>query len=195
MNKRTIELFKTVIYANYLKLNNEKKFKKKLNLIYKKTKGRKLTNVGGYQSEDLSIEDFDFLPFTQAITNEANQFLKEYQSSSSLKLSNFWLNVNGFKDYNSLHTHPNSIFSGVYYISVPKNSGQIHFDNGNKFLIDWAWCRLQYNNYDSINSTVYKITPENNLLLIFPSWLPHSVLPNLNKKEKRISISFNFIME
>jgi len=47
---------------------------------------------------------------------------------------------------------------------------------------------LEYNSYNSSNW--YFKTVEN-MLLLFPSWLKHMVKPNMNKKQKRISISFN----
>jgi len=36
------------------------------------------------------------------------------------------------------------------------------------------------------------ITPKSNMLLIFPSWMNHSVEANLNN-DPRISVSFNFL--
>jgi uncharacterized protein (TIGR02466 family) len=192
MEKNKIELFKTTLYANYLKFDNEKQFKKKLNLIYRKDKGRIKTNVGGYQSNDLPTQEPVFTSFVNAITNEVNEYAKQYGFIQELKLTNFWLNVNNYKNYNSLHTHPASLFSGVYYIDIPKNSGLILFERLGKQVMDWAWNGCEYSKYNPVNSTSYALQPENNLLLIFPSWLPHKVDPNLNRKQKRTSISFNF---
>ena len=192
MEKNNLELFKTSVYANYLRFADEKQFKKKLNFIYKKSKGRVKTNVVGYQSNDLPSDEPLFASFLSAITNEVNQYAKEYGFVKELKLSNFWLNVNDYKNYNSLHTHPKSLFSGVYYVDIPKNSGLIIFERLGKIVMDWAWTDCEYNKFNSFNSTSYALKPENNLLLIFPSWLPHKVDPNLNRKQKRISISINF---
>ena len=44
--------------------------------------------------------------------------------------------------------------------------------------------------YNEFNSSVYRVEPSANDLLIFPSWLKHRVSPNLTKKN-RICISFN----
>ena len=44
--------------------------------------------------------------------------------------------------------------------------------------------------YDS--KTHFKIFPQENMLLMFPSWLEHDVEPNKSKKE-RIAISFNIL--
>ena len=37
------------------------------------------------------------------------------------------------------------------------------------------------------------VKPEEKLLIVFPSWLPHSVEPN-DIDEERISLSFNYIL-
>ena len=192
MEKQKIELFKTIVYANYLKISNEKQFKKKLNLIHRKEKGRVRTNVGGYQSNNLSINEPVFKPFLDALSLEVNEFAKDYNVLNELQISNFWLNINGYKDFNSTHTHPNSIFSGVYYIDTPKNSGKIEFQNIGKELMDWSCQHIDYSGYNVVNGTKYALDTGKDLLLIFPSYLSHSVKPNLNKKQKRISISFNF---
>jgi uncharacterized protein (TIGR02466 family) len=186
------EIFKIILYANYLKLNNEKVFKKKLHLIYKNKKQVKKSNVGGYHSPNLSKNEKEFEEFLYEITYEANSLIKQYGFEDKLEVSNFWLNINGYKDYNEIHTHPDSILSGVYYVDVPKNSGDIVFENGEKNLISSFWNNLTVKNYTPLNSVKHSYTPKDNLLLLFPSWLSHSVLPNLNQKEKRLSISFNF---
>ena len=49
--------------------------------------------------------------------------------------------------------------------------------------------------YNSTNSSEWFFKPEENYLILFPGYLKHSVAPNLNKKEKRISISFNAIIK
>ena len=40
------------------------------------------------------------------------------------------------------------------------------------------------------NSEQWIFEPKENILLLFPSWLQHNVLPHLGKEE-RVSISFN----
>jgi len=192
MTDRTlVEIFKVVLYANKIQLDNKKQFDKKLESIFKKDNGRIQTNVNGFQSEDLLKSEFK--SFVEILNTEVNILFKHYGGNHELKLDNFWLNVNGYKDYNINHIHPKSILSGVYYSKVPDNSGDIVFDHNAKDLMHSIWSNFEPNQYTNINSKTWRFTPEENLLLIFPSWLPHSVLPNMNKNEKRYSISFNFV--
>ena len=85
------------------------------------------------------------------------------------------------------HDHPNSVISGVFYIKVPKNSGELIFNNEN--LIRFYPLRIkEYNKY---NSQIWKFQPKENTLYLFPSWIKHMVSSNLTNEE-RISLAFNF---
>jgi len=167
-----------------------KSIQKECILKLKKDKGVIKSNVGGWQSNSLFNERN--LIFSNLISNieiSALEFAKQLQIDTNLKVQSFWININKFKDYNQYHTHPKSIFSGVYYIKVPKNSGCIEFKNPNCLSIENNWDNIA-KEPNPVNSYSYKINPVENQLLLFPSWLEHQVLPNLNHK-KRISLSFN----
>jgi hypothetical protein len=83
-------------------------------------------------------------------------------------------NISSTTHYNKVHTHGSAKgqFSGVYYLQVFSDSGNIMF-------------------YDDLFLNKIEYTPVIGDLLIFPSYLPHSVNPNNNSKD-RISIAFNF---
>ena len=104
-------------------------------------------------------------------------------------MNSFWININRFKDYNQYHTHPGSLFSGVYYIKSLSNSGNIEFKHPASKSIESYW-NEKISNINPSNSCVWEIEPVENRLLIFPSWLEHQVLPNVTQKD-RISLSFN----
>ena len=40
-----------------------------------------------------------------------------------------WANINPPGGMNRAHQHPNSLWSGVYYIKAPKNSGHLKIDD------------------------------------------------------------------
>ena len=91
--------------------------------------GRVLTNLGGWQSNNIFSNDDFFSEFILEIEKQANNFERELEINQSLKLFNLWININGYKDFNLRHTHANSIISGVFYVKVPDKSGKIsvHF--------------------------------------------------------------------
>jgi len=184
----TYELFKTVIFKTKLNQNINKliKFSNEI----KKQKGRELSNVGGYQSNNLDEKNIALKSLIKEVSKNVNLFSKEtLRIPQDLHLDSSWLNINGFKDFNNLHTHPFSIVSGVFYIKTPVNCGSITFHTAapikcyvNDNILE------EYNNY---NCSKYFFPVEENGLYLFPSWLDHSVSPNLSNEE-RISYAFNF---
>ena len=189
MENEFVDLFKIPSLNVILNLNNIQLIKNKINKI-RKEKGRKISNLTGYQSNDLKI-DSTFLSFKKIIEKKSNNLAKHIGIKDTLVLDNLWININKFKDVNDLHNHPNSILSGCFYIEVPKNSGAIVFKTPNASVVDAYW-RNHLKNFTVFNSPVWKIFPVEKQLLIFPSWLEHSVEPNMNEKKERISIAFNF---
>lgn len=154
--------------------------------------GRILSNVNGYQSNDLDYLNNSFLNLLKnTIEEKANIFSQQIlEINKELSMGNMWLNVNGYKDYNHSHVHPGAIVSGAFYCNVPKeNSGAIRF-NVNKDVVVFVE-EKNISKYNKYNSGCYDIYPKTLDLLLFPAWLWHEVRPNMNKKEKRITISFN----
>ena len=118
---------------------------------------------------------------------------KDQTSNKRLVIDNFWLNVNTHGSSNILHTHPESVLSGVYYVNVPENSGDIVFHSFDSSLNDTSYGNYVYESATShipMNRNITSITPEDKMLIMFPSYYLHSVGTNLSR-EKRISISFN----
>jgi hypothetical protein len=79
------------------------------------------------------------------------------------------------------HNHPWSAVTAVYYVEVPKNSGDIllHDPRGG---INYSWWP-----YNERRRPFIRITPKAGMLLIFPGYLVHSVETNLSRSP-RISI-------
>lgn len=189
MNNIT-EIFKIGIYNCLLKLDNEIEFTNQLKK-YSKQEGRKVSNFGGYQSKDLDIADKNLSTFIKLIEEQSNIFAESIGIKSNLKIQNMWLNINCYKDSNLGHIHGDSILSGVYYIDVPKDSGEIHFRPPSAIFLPLFWPDKNIKQFTPFTSSYWEIFPRKNQLLIFPSWLEHAVKPNMNKTKKRISVAFN----
>jgi uncharacterized protein (TIGR02466 family) len=147
------------------------------------------SNSGGYHSNNLNIEEPVLKSLVNSIELNANLVSKElFKINIKLKIDSMWFIINKYKDFNLPHTHTFSKISGVFYVNVPKNSGDLVFLNDTK--IENYLNEQDIYEYNLNNSSSYFITPEINTLYLFPSWLNHYVKPNLSK-EKRVSISFN----
>tara|TARA_B100000745_G_scaffold266980_1_gene192519 strand:+ start:289 stop:852 length:564 start_codon:yes stop_codon:yes gene_type:complete len=141
------------------------------------------SNVGGYQSQDLQLNN----PILQPLITKLEHHSSNFRGNTQV-ISNMWFNINQYKDSNASHIHPFSVYSGVYYITTPENCGLIQFEHpAQDLLLYWGTIASGA----SHASSICKYSAIKNTLYIFPSWLKHSVLPNKNQEEKRISISFN----
>ena len=145
-----------------------------------------LSNTGGWQSKgnhnDSLITDNLYKVFNKTITNL-------YQNK--LEIVNHWININGPNSYNVLHDHPMSDLSGVFYISVPENSGHIYFENPQSFKAHAELTSYTMEASQQMQQHIQKyIKPIEGLLLVFPAHLKHGVIPN-QSNEDRISVSFN----
>jgi len=100
-----------------------------------------------------------------------------------------WANVNRFGDYNKPHTHPESMWSGVYYVQA----GTVPDDRPSSGMIEFVDPRVAVEMIAVPGGPFdgrYKVRPQDGMLLVFPSWLLHFVNPYLSDDE-RISIAFN----
>ena len=158
-----------------------------------KSEGRTVSNIGGWQSENINLKAKETKALFDNIENSANQYKDKigFNKSVLLKITNAWININGYKDYNNNHIHPNSLISGVYYIQSNDKSGNIVFRHpaGELMQYDWKFYFMD-KNLNECTSNSWWLPPENQKLYLFPSWLHHGVSPNLSDIE-RISISFN----
>jgi len=90
-----------------------------------------------------------------------------------------------------LHRHPHSLFSGVYYLTCEGGSGTLRFHDPRA---DVRMLRPPVLEEVSYTLHIKEYVPKAGRLLLFPSWLPHDVTPNLSD-EPRVAISFNVVAE
>ena len=103
-----------------------------------------------------------------------------------------WVNVNRQGSYNVVHNHPDSHWSGVYYVSIGEPdpghpmSGVFEFHDPRP-----AAGALPLPGFDFGNKFLVRPTP--GAMLVFPSWHNHMVHPYFGTGE-RVSIAFNIRM-
>ena len=189
MTPGSLDIFITKIY--FVKLDTDLKLIKDFSFdLKKKTEGRKFTNVSGWQSNDL-VNCPDYIEnFKNLAIQHVNTYGKTMGINRDIIMDNIWVNINDYKDSNKAHIHPYSVISGVFYVQVPKQSGNIQFINPYHDLMNYG-LKGHVDKRGPVNSPLATFPPNENILLLFPSWLSHLVEPNMNKNEPRISISFN----
>ena len=184
-----VDIFKTGIWKAKLNLNLSS-LEKEIESIVKKDKGRKISNVGGYQTNDIDYEKHAQLLFlSEIIKVNTRSYRDSVGLNQNFKIDNMWININKYKDFNKSHLHPYSSISGVFYVKCPKDCGDIVLENNSKDFLSYDW-NPNIKTFTSYTSSDWSIPCEKNLLLLFPSYLRHYVQPNL-AEEERISLSFN----
>ena len=157
-----------------------------------KNKSVTLSNSGGYQSDNLYYKPNTIInKFVEALDSPVRMLSNQLRLKQGIKLVNIWFNINKPGDSNMMHTHPQSIISGVYYVQVPRKSGNIIFHSPAAELISSYLPRGYVNSYDRYNSCSWSVTPKEGTVVLFPSWLRHHVEINESKKD-RITLSFNY---
>jgi uncharacterized protein (TIGR02466 family) len=148
------------------------------------------SNRGGWQSPAFGRTDHSkFDKVIDDIVSLLQPIYLDFGFDRQPTISNYWFNVNSRYSYNLQHTHPGSLFSAVLYLKVPANSGNLTLSRP-----DQQQNFFQSDRVTDKTLTNFVIEPYANLLVAFPSNIPHYVEQNLSEEDdhERISIAFNF---
>ena len=195
-NKKIYKLFPTPVFEckleNFQQLNLDlEKYIYGLKKI--DAKGLKLSNGGGgWHSPYFNIGENEVIKkFLNAVSSHLFEIInKDFGwkcTTDQIKFEGIWSVINKENSYNIRHFHPNSNLSAAYYVKAKENCGKIKFfDPLDQKLIKTP----AKNKTTELSAEVVSFTPNEGDLLIFPSYLHHSVEENLSGQD-RIVISFN----
>ena len=157
----------------------------------KQNRGISRTNAGGWHSKTDMNKKQEYNVLTKELFDMQFEIYKKELLDFKPVLGNMWANINHPGCFNRPHLHPNSLFSGVYWIKTPLNSGNLmlydprpgtHTTLPNRKegkLPPQLWREVHYE-------------PVAGRIIMFPAWLWHEVKPN-ESNDTRISVSFNFL--
>jgi uncharacterized protein (TIGR02466 family) len=136
---------------------------------------RELLNLKNVLSEELKVYTYEVLKIKQ-----------EFYITDS------WSARNPKNSSHHSHMHPNSIFSGVYYVDVPDGDLEFHYYtrpmskdfNFEYDIIEW----------NIFNAFSWAVRPSAGTLIIFPSWLRHRAKKNTASTDRKI-IGFNTFVQ
>ena len=173
-----------VLGFNKLEVDHNKILKFLENIEFKTTEASKKGESFCSISKNKNI--IQELPF---LKDEIYKQLKHYLQNvmkfeMDFQFTTSWATKTLPNGYSQKHSHSNSFLSGVYYPIGDKNFS-IKFYKKNNF---WDIQKIEINN---LNADWYTINiSENSILILFPSYLKHSIEKNLSNKT-RYSIAFN----
>ena len=184
--------FPTIIYAEDFKLDTNQLAE---NIIQwsKEDPGVAKTNRNAWHSTTDMQNRPEYKPLIDELFKMINQVFEEEFLTRGAALGNMWANINPPGGYNQPHVHPNAVFSGVYYVKAPPNSGRLVCQDPRPGIQTCMPDRKKEQVPKHLWRDV-RIEPKENRAIMFNSWLWHSVEPNMSN-ETRISVSYNFIQK
>ena len=151
---------------------------------------KRLESGCGWQSEQALHEREELRDLVACIGNATRSVLRFLQiGHEAFEITGCWATVLATGAAHKAHSHPNNYLSGVYYIRTPPGADAINFHDprNQAAVIRPPVMELTAENTDQV---VLRVS--NGTLLLFPSYLEHSVDANPSEEE-RISISFNIM--
>ena len=154
-------------------------------------KGVSKTNAGGWHSTTDMNHRHEYKPLAKELFYMQEEIFKKERLTMKPVIGNMWANINYPGCFNRPHIHPNSLFSGVYWVKAPKKSGnfmvydprpgvQMSMPNRKEGTLEPEyWREVHYE-------------PKAGTCIMFPAWLWHEVRSN-QSNDTRISVSFNFL--
>ena len=184
--------FPTILYAKDFQLDLNQMTQ---NIIKwsKEDKGITKTNVDGWHSETNMHTKIEYKPLVDELFKMVYEVFNEEWLDGRVNIGNMWANINPPGGYNKPHVHPNSLFSGVYYVKTPPNSGQLVCSDPRPGIQTCMPNRKKGEPPKHLWRDLH-LQPKENRAIVFPAWLWHSVQPN-KSNENRISVSFNFLQD
>ena len=157
-------------------------------------RGISKSNIGGWHSEAGQLQFCGEAAKTliERMLALANEVTARTLAGRAVPSFTWWLeawaNVNRVGDFNRMHSHGLSTWSGTYYV-----------DDGEPPASDEFGTALEIYDPSAERATVFFpqilppglfIRPRPGLMVLFPGYVPHMVMPHRGKRP-RISIAFN----
>ena len=104
-------------------------------------------------------------------------------------ITNSWATKNLTSVDHHTHSHPNSIFSGVFYFQAEENASPMTVHCKSPIFKNFA-LDYHYSEYTMFNSGDWSFPVQTGTLIIFPSWLEHGSSKNESTSPRQL-IGFN----
>ena len=145
----------------------------------------------------VSTEEYilDYLPnLKQNIINHVDTYLFERIELKPFEyfINYCWFNKIPPSGYSEIHMHPNSLYSGIVYIDVSDEGGEINFRHNINLTNNSIKYVPEVKKNNIYNSESWMIRPKEGDIIILPSGVLHEVLKNRSDKD-RYSFAFNIL--
>ena len=186
------EFFPTSVYGKDIKLDNNK-LAQDIITWSNQDPGVKKTNYKGWHSQTDMHTKPEYKPLVDELFIFMRDIFKEEWLDREPILGNMWANINPKDGMNQPHIHPNSLFSGVYYVKSNPQAGRLKIYDPRAGVQIVMPVRKKGQPPKHLWRDA-NIDPFPGRIIMFPAWLWHCVEPN-ESNDIRISVSFNFIQK
>jgi len=128
------------------------------------------------------------VPYLFDFINTNARLYAENTNMNASHMCNYWVQNYDTNQTHHQHTHPHCSISGVYFIRSNENAGNLRFENPNPYVKIVLWENVK--KWNGISH--YDITPKKGMLVLFPSYMTHQVLPSNSSDVIRTSLAFNY---
>lgn len=184
--------FPTQIYIKEFNLDNNQLTDNIVNWS-KQDPGLSKTNVNGWHSKSDMHQKPEYKALVDQLFQMQQEIFKEDCLADQPVLGNMWANINPPGGFNRPHIHPNSLWSGVYYVKTPKDCGHLKLEDP-KTRAEMVMPKRTQDQLPQYLWREVHYEPVAGRCIMFPSWLNHTVDPN-RSNDIRISVSFNFLQK
>ena len=190
--------FMAIVLPDAIELNSE--LKPRIFAHVATTEGRSRSNAGGWHSEPGQLEfcgdaGRKLVRHGYTMADEATRrVLAELGQPPQLVRWSLraWVNINHPGDFNRVHTHPGSTWSGTYYVDPGDPPQDTDLDTP---IVLFDPCQGRANTFlQPMIPLAFPVRPAAGLMILFPSYVPHMVHPHVGRGP-RISIAFNLRKE
>ena len=187
-----LSLFPTLVWNIQLKTELYEALNAKLlRVLYKTRQSLPTLKPGEAWQSDQELHKLDeFADLVSCINSTTRRILRFLRIGyDAFEITGCWANISARWASHSIHSHPNNFLSGVYYVQTQPGADTIDFHDPR---VQAGIIRPPVIELTAQNTDQVVVRVKNGTLLVFPSYLQHSVDPNRSDKE-RISISFNIM--
>ena len=188
-------LFSTPLYVNHI---TDDEF----SIVAQAVINTDCPKLNTYEGNGYMSDDTVWLDNHTDVKNIMEKYLDDYvhkqlaiSKRHQLSHCTSWVNLHKPGDIGQSHVHSNSMFSGVLYVKVDRDSGPIRFQYPSMiptYMTHQIEVDLDDNNIYNMREAV--INPNNKMILLFPSHLSHDIAPNLSTID-RYSMAFNYFLK
>tara|TARA_E500000318_G_scaffold4074_2_gene4360 strand:- start:4812 stop:5414 length:603 start_codon:yes stop_codon:yes gene_type:complete len=144
--------------------------------------------AGSTSTDKFILNKEKYIDLKKSIMNTLTFYNETYlKYETKFQMTTSWIAKTFPKTSSALHNHTNSFLSGVLYLTVPDNSGDIMFENMNVHNV-----QINTSEETLYNSNRFFFNPAPGVIIFFPSNTYHKVLEN-NSNSERLSLAFNFM--